>query len=133
MSRSVDLFIDADAPIDEVAANLGELLGSPLTQGPGPGTWLLQEGSVEAVLSHHPFLDDGELFFSRYRYALSARVANTVRVQDAPETALLRHVADRVLRGSHLPALLVFDLQYRDGPDGDSADPQAVASEEADR
>jgi hypothetical protein len=120
MSRSVDLFIDADAPIDEVAANLGELLGSPLAEGPGPRTWLLQEGTVEAVLTCHPFLDDGELLLSRYRYALSARVPNTVRVQDAPETALLRHVAERVLRGSHLPALLVFDLQYRDRPGGDS-------------
>ncbi len=133
MSRSVDLFIDADAPIDEVAANLSELLGSPLAAGPGPGTWLLQEGTVEAVLSRHPFLDDGELLLSRYRYALSARVPNTVRIQDAPETALLRHVADRVMRGSHLPALLVFDLQYRDRPGGDSAQPESPAPADVDQ
>jgi hypothetical protein len=133
MSRSVDLFIDADAPIDEVAANLGELLGSPLVQGPGPGIWLLQEGSVEAVLSRHPFLDDGDLLLSRYRYALSAQVSNSGRIQDAPETALLRHVADRVLRGSHLPALLVFDLQYRDRPGADSAEAQVGAAEHEDR
>jgi hypothetical protein len=129
MSRSVDLFIDADAPLEEVAASLSKLLGSPFAEGPGSRTWLLREGTVEAVLSCHPFVDDGELLLSRYRYALSARVANDVRIQDAPETALLRHVADRVQRGSHLPALLVFDLQYREQGGRASQRPTSPAPE----
>ena len=32
MSRSVDLFIDADLPLDELAGALGVQLGSPLTR-----------------------------------------------------------------------------------------------------
>ena len=139
MSRSVDLFIDVAVPIEELAAKLGDLAGVTLTRvadaaddAEGGEHWVLEDGSVRAVLAAHPYVDDGELVFSHYRYALSARVANSARPQDAPETFLLRRLADKVLHGAGLPALLVLDLQYRDrgqvaGPNGSGAEFGATA------
>ncbi len=116
MSRSIDLFIDADQPPDELAAALGRVLGSALEKDSATGAWLLRRGDVQASLTEHPFADDEDLPFTRFRYSLSARVANTVRLQDAPATVLLRRIADLTQRQLGLPVLLVMDLQYRDQP-----------------
>ena len=75
---------------------------------------MLQEGDVEATLAEHPYCDDGDLPFSRYRFALSARVPNDVRPHDTAEAALLRRVAQQIQQGPAWPVLLVHDLQYRD-------------------
>jgi hypothetical protein len=114
MSRTIDLFIDADQPPDELAAALGRALGSALEKDSATGAWLLRRGDVQVCLTEHPFADDEGLPFTRFRYSLSARVANTVRLQDAPATVLLRQVADLTQRQLGLPVLLVMDLQYRD-------------------
>jgi hypothetical protein len=114
MSRSIDLFFDAGPPPDEVATALGRLLGSNLTEDPETGAWLLSRGEVQAHLTEHRYADDGDLPFTRFRYSLSARVANTVRPQDAPATALLREIADLAQHRLGWPVLLVMDLQYRD-------------------
>jgi hypothetical protein len=116
MSRSIDLFIDADQPPDELAAALGRVLGSDLEKDSATGAWVLRQGDVHAGLTEHPFADDEDLPFTRFRYSLSARVANTVRPQDAPATVLLRRIADLTQRQLGLPVLLVMDLQYRDQP-----------------
>src|SRR6516165_3727473 len=116
MSRSIDLFIDADQPPDELAAALGRVLGSDLEKDSATGAWVLRQGDVHAGLAEHPFADDEDLPFTRFRYSLSARVANTVRPQDAPATVLLRRIADLTQRQLGLPVLLVMDLQYRDQP-----------------
>jgi hypothetical protein len=122
MSRSIDLFIDADQPPDELAAALGRVFGSGLEQDAATGAWLLRRDDVQASLSEHPFADDDDLPFTRFRYSLSARVANTVRLQDAPETVLLRRIADLAQRQLGLPVLLVMDLQYRDQPEEPAAE-----------
>jgi hypothetical protein len=114
MSRSIDLFIDTEQPVIELAGAIGELLDSPLVEDPATGVWSLTDGEVEATLSQHPYVDDGDLPFTRFKYALSARVANTVRPQEAPATALLRRTAELVQRQLGLSVLLVMDLQYRD-------------------
>jgi hypothetical protein len=116
MSRSIDLFIDADQPPDELAAALGRVLGSGLEKDSASGAWLLRQGDVQAILTEHSFADDEDLPFTRFRYSLSARVANTVRLQDAPATVVLRRIADLTQRQLGLPVLLVMDLQYRDQP-----------------
>jgi hypothetical protein len=116
MSRSIDLFIDAEQPPDEVASAIGRLLGSDPVEDPDTGAWLLSQGDVEASLSEHRYVDEAHLPFTRFRYALSARVPNTVRLQDAPAAALLRQIADLTQRRLGWPALLVMDLQYRDQP-----------------
>ena len=118
MSRSIDLFIDADQPADELAAALGRALGSALEKDAATGAWLLRRDDVQASLTEHPFADDEGLPFTRFRYSLSARVPNTVRLQDAPATVLLRRIADLAQRQLGLPVLLVMDLQYRDQPSG---------------
>jgi hypothetical protein len=114
MSRSVDLFIDAAVALDELAAALGALLGTALVAEADQAAWLLREGAMQATLAEHPYRDDGNLPFTRYRYALSARVSNDVRPHDTPEAAMLRRVAYKVQQGPNWPVLLVHDLQYRE-------------------
>jgi hypothetical protein len=114
MSRSVDLFIDADIPIGELAAELGRLTDLTLDPRPDAPEWTLEEGEVRATLAEHPYVDDGDLLLAHYRYALSCQVTTGVRLQAAPETALLRLVAEALQHKSARPVLLVLDLQYRD-------------------
>ena len=114
MSRSVDLFIEAQVPLDDFAAALERLLETRLVAQPDRAEWLLQEGEIRATLAEHPYGDDGELLFTRYRFALSARVGNDARPHDTPEADLLRRIAQRIQRGPAWPVLLVHDLQYRD-------------------
>ena len=126
MSRSVDLFIDANTSIDELAAKLGDLAGVPLREAADVGAsgsrrWTLEDGDVRAVLSEHPYVDDGDLLLSHYRFALSARVQESVRLQDSRETALLRRIADKLIHGTRARVLLVLDLQYRDRPGAQGA------------
>ena len=117
MSRSVDLFIDADVPLDDLADALGRHAGMPLVAEPDQARWLLKDGEAQATLAEHPYGDDGNLLFTRYRFALSARVANDARVHDTAESALLRRVAQKIQQGPAWPVLLVHDLQYRDRAD----------------
>lgn len=129
MSRSVDLFIQSTLSIDELATTIGRHLETTLAPGPAQDSWVLADEGVEAVLRSHPYVDDAELRLSHYPYALSASVANDVRLQDASATALLRRVADRLQRGEGLAVLLVLDLQYRDRasqpPAADTSQPPA--------
>jgi len=130
MSRSVDLFINADVPLDQMAEALGRHIGTALVAD-GDGRWLLRDGPMQAVLAEHPYGDDGELLFTRYRFALSARVTGDGRPQDSPEAALLRRVAEAIQHGPGWLVLMVLDLQYRDGaaasaPAAESSDPAAV-------
>lgn len=132
MSRSVDLFIDAKVSLDEVADALGRLAGAVLVAEPEHARWRLREGETQTTLAEHPYGDDGMLLFTRYRYALSARVANEQRPHDTREAALLRRVADHIQHGPAWPVLLVHDLQYSElqysdlaeaGDPGDSGGP----------
>src|SRR5437879_4284932 len=115
MSRSVDLFIDSDLPLPEVAAELGRQHGAELQPDPNGQRWLFQDGSVRAELSEHPYVDDGDLPFSQFRYALSTTVADTARPQDTPEAAALRLVNQKIHHGPGWPTLMVVDMQFRDG------------------
>jgi hypothetical protein len=113
VSRSIDLFIDSDRPAQELAAEIERLTGLALRPGPGTDSWCLDQGDVHAELRVHPYLDDGHLRLEQYRFALSSRVSNDVRLVDAAETALLRMVSE-ALQGGGTTTLLVHDLQYRE-------------------
>jgi hypothetical protein len=130
MSRTVDLFIDAVVPVEDLARTVGKTIGTELRHDPGSSAWLLGEGNVEATLSAHPYVDDGDLLFTHYRYVLSASVDNDVRPQDSAEAAYLREVADKLQRDAGLSVLLVLDLQYRDP--ADAASHRGGSSEHAD-
>jgi len=114
VSRSVDLFIASARPIEDVAEQVAGSTGLALGPGEVPGTWALDQGTVHAELRAHPYVDDGDLSFERYAYALSARVPNGSRTSDSAEANLLRMVAESI-RKAGLDSLLVHDLQYRDG------------------
>jgi hypothetical protein len=116
MSRSVDLFIDADVPLEDLASALERHAGLPLVAEPDQARWVLQDGDTRATLAEHPYGDDGDLLFTRYRFALSARVSNDVRPHETAEAALLRRIAQKIQQGPTWPVLLVHDLQYRDRP-----------------
>ncbi len=113
MSRSVDLFIDLEPPIESVVDEIQRRSELKFQPGELPGTWSLEEGQVHAELHAHPYVDDGDLLLGRYRWALSCRVDSGVRLADAAETALLRVVSE-ALQKAGVPVLLVHDLQYRE-------------------
>ena len=125
MSRSIDLFIDAAAGLDDLASDLTRLTGNPLVPVPDAPMWVMRHGDVVAELSEHRFADDVNLQLSRYRYCLNARVSPGGRLeQTGPEITSLRSV-HAALREAGFPALIVWDLHYRldhrSGP-GDGAD-----------
>jgi hypothetical protein len=110
MSRTVDLFIDSDQPLELVASRLGELAGRPLTAFPDGARFVLHDGDVTAYLSEHDFLDDDDLPLSELRYVLSAMVRQPGPIEESPEVSYLRRLNER-LRQSELASLLVVDLE----------------------
>lgn len=122
MSRSVDLFISSPEPIDVVAKAIVELAQVTVDRALD-GSCAVREGDTSVSLSSHRYVDDGDLFLSRYPFVLSGSVPNTARPQDTPVAALLRHVGAALQRGTSWPVLLVLDLQYREpipSSDGDA-------------
>ena len=113
MSRSVDLFVASSEPIDVVASRIGEVAEVVVEAG-RDGSWAVRDGETYVSLSPHGYVDDGDLFLSRYSCVLSGRVPATARPQDTPVAALLRHVGSALQQTTSWPVLLVLDLQYRE-------------------
>ena len=124
MSRSIDLFIDSDRPIEEVAAEIQRLTDVSVQAGEDGSTWVVEKAGVQADLRAHPYVSDGELRLERYRYALGSRVGSDIRLLDAPETSMLRAVSE-ALQQAGFPTLLVHDLQYRDHSAGTEPERQS--------
>ena len=114
MSRTIDLFIDSDQPLDQVAAQLSELTTYPLMASPDRSRFVLQDGPVTAYLAEHDFLDDDDLPLSEFRYVLSASVRSPGDIDDSAEVACLRRVNSRLREATVLPSLLVIDLERPD-------------------
>jgi hypothetical protein len=121
MSRSVDLFVASDLPIEEVAGQLGRAIGASFTPSPNGASYVLRDGKVVIEFGPHPYRDDGDLLLSRYAYALSACVPDDARPQDTPEAVVLRKIAQAVREKGLFRVLLVMDLQFRDGDERDGA------------
>lgn len=113
MSRSVDLFIDSQLPLPDVAHALAVLTGASSTPS-GSGGFRLQRGAMVADVRSHGYVDDGALRFSRYPYVLSARFATDASPAASPEVAFVRYAADLVRDRMDSTALLVLDLEQRD-------------------
>jgi hypothetical protein len=124
MSRTVDLFIDSDRPLEALAEQLSELLGARLAPSPDRTRFAFQEGSVTAHLAEHDFLDDDDLPLSQFRYVLSAQVRAAGDIEKSPEACFLRQVNSVWRNTTGLPSLLVFDLE-RVGPLGPPHDGHA--------
>jgi hypothetical protein len=120
LSRTIDLFIASPYAIDQVAAEIGRLAQLELVAQTDESKWSLDQGGVHAELRAHNYVDDGELRLERYPYALSARGVDKKWSATAPETLLLRGVADALRRddptGEKYFTLLVHDLENRDRP-----------------
>ena len=120
MPRTVDLFIDSDQPLQQVAAQLGDVTGHLLAASPDRSQFVLQEGPVTAYLAEHDFLDDDDLPLSEFRYVLSAPVRTAGDIDESAEVACLRRVHSQLRSSVGLPSLLVIDLErpdaYQAGP-----------------
>ncbi len=124
MSRTVDLFIDSDQPIEQVAQRLGELAGTvPLPAPPGTA-YLLGDGQVAARLVEHDFVDDEGLPLSEFRYVVSCAVRGPGQLDESAELAFLRALNRRLRQESPWASLLVVDLERPD-PAGAGGGPGA--------
>jgi hypothetical protein len=121
VSRTVDLFIDSDQPLEQVAAQLSELNDCQLVASPDRARFVLHEGPVTAYLAEHDFLDDDDLPLSEFRYVLSAPVRSPGPIDDSAEVACLRGINTRMRQSAVLPSLLVIDLER---PDSVQTDPR---------
>ena len=133
MSRSIDLFINAPVGLDDLAAELTRLTGSPFVAVPDAPIWVMRDGDVVAELSEHRFANDGNLLLTHYRYCLSARIARDAQLDtSSPEVASLRGVLAAIRLATRYSVVLVWDLQYRleQHPGlGESADDFTLAAE----
>jgi len=129
MARSVDLFISSDLSEEALAGEIGRLTGLAPVAGQGSGGPVIAEGGVETRLHRHAYIDDGDLFLSRYRWCLSAAVTGESRLADSREVALLRSIGDRLQRCGGIACLLVLDLQYREALP--RQEPEVAAAPEA--
>ena len=127
MSRSVDLFLSCPEQLETVAAAVGEIANVSVEPGPD-GVWTVHESDTSVTLSQHRFVDDGDLFLSRYPYVLSGAVPTTARPQDTPVAALLRRVGADLQQRKSWQALLVLDLQYREPLAGTGGEPQRASN-----
>ncbi len=119
MSRSVDLFISYDAPIEALAALVAERTGLTVDPRGEVDEFDLVDGGIAALLHRHHFADDDGLPLSHYPYALSITTGVGGHLGSSPEVSMLRRVAGAM---DGVPVLLVLDLQYRDrvaGPVGE--------------
>jgi hypothetical protein len=114
LSRTVDLFIDSDLPLERVAVRLGDLVGRPLVASPDGSRYSLSHAGVLAYLSEHDFLDDDDLPLSDFRFVLSAVISGCTPIEDSPQLACLRFVNGELRRDGGLPSLLVLDLEKPD-------------------
>lgn len=114
MSRTVDLFVDSDQPLDQVAALIGDLVGRPLVCAPDGRRYLFDDGEVVAHLSEHDFVDDEDLPLSEFRYVLSAVVRSVTTIDTSAEIALMRMLNAGLRERNLLPSLLVVDLERPD-------------------
>ena len=127
MPRSVDLFICSPDPLDAVAKTVADLAGFEVTPGES-GSWIVRDGSVQAVLDEHRRSDAGELPLSRYPYVMSAEVPDGVRPQDSAPAALLRQVVQKLQAKPGWMTLMVLDMQYRETPSQEvAASPEVPA------
>jgi hypothetical protein len=111
MSRTVDLFIDSDQPLERVASHLAELTGHPFVASPDRARFVMTEGTVTAYLSLHDFLDDEDLPLSEFRYVLSAAVRRQGDIDQSPEACCLRGVNALLRQEGAMASLLVLDLE----------------------
>ena len=128
MSRTVDLFLDSDQPLELVALQLSELTSAQLSASPDAARFVLQEEGVTAYLSEHDFLDDDDLPLSEFPYVLSARVREPGDIDHSPEARYLRRLNARWREQTGLPSLLVIDLERPDAPEFATGAPGPTAA-----
>lgn len=118
MPRTIDLFLDSDQPLDQLASRLSQLCGRRFVPSPDRAAYVLQDGPVVAHLSAHDFVDDDGLPLSEFRYVVSSTVTLGAELEATPELATLRQLR-RALEDdrSGITCLLVLDLERPDPGD----------------
>ncbi|MDQ2726895.1 MAG: hypothetical protein M3Y91_03295 [Actinomycetota bacterium] len=113
MTRSVGLFINSSAPLEELAHRVAGVTQATASPGTAPDVWELRFGTVTAALSAHHGADAADPLLRRYPYALAAEMAEGSTAGDSPEVRALRDVARTLHDSTDLAALLVVDVQNR--------------------
>jgi len=114
MPRTVDLFIDSDLPLAQLALRVGEVVGRTLLPSPDGSRFVLHDEGVTAYLAEHDFLDDDDLPLSEFRYVLSASVRESDNFEDSAEVSYLRRANTSLRQATGLSSLLVLDLELPD-------------------
>jgi len=110
VSRTIDLFLDSDQPLELLAGRLALLTGREFVASPDGTRFAMRERDVVAYLAEHDFLDDEDLLLSQFRYVLSAVVKGTGELEESPEAVCLRSVNALFRQGGAGASLLVMDL-----------------------
>jgi hypothetical protein len=114
VSRTVDLFLDSDQPLDLFASQLAELTGHQFVPSPDGTHFAMHAGEVTAYLTEHDFLDDEGLPLGEFRYVLSAPIRSAGNIEESTETTCLRSVNTLFRSRGTTPSLLVLDLDRPD-------------------
>lgn len=119
MSRTIDLFIDSDQALGQVAQHIAELAEVVAEPSPDGCRYVLWQGAMSAHLSEHDFVDDDDLPLGDYRYVVSAVVRSPGGIDDSTELSYLRAINRQLRQEGVWPSLLVIDLERPD--DGDAS------------
>lgn len=128
MSRSIDLFLDSDLPLERLGTVLDEIVeDATFRPAPDGSSWSVRWSEGTAQLSAHDYFA-GRLPLDAYPFVLSCSVAGGTALASSAEAAWLRRVAAALRSAGWPQTLLVLDLQRRDGeePPGASAAPAST-------
>jgi hypothetical protein len=130
VSRTLDLFISSELPVDQLVERLRLAAGGPddVAFVRPRHEWLLVDGPVLARLHEHDYGDDRDLALSRYRWAITCRIRGGIAPDATPEWALLRRLGARLSQQPGTAVLMVIDLEDRvelgsPGPDATGVGP----------
>ncbi|HEX9989229.1 MAG TPA: hypothetical protein VGE45_12220 [Chloroflexia bacterium] len=117
MARSIDLFADTDAPLDDFAQELASLLALKLEACQDDlDTWYeIRTPKVVLTVGEHDFEPDRDMNFGEYRYHISVRALNTGNGDERREwiDTFARQVFQKLKATGKYPLILTDDLQTK--------------------
>jgi hypothetical protein len=117
MARSIDLFVDTDAPLEDFAQELGSLLALKLEPCHDEfDTWYeARAPKVALTVGEHDFETDRDMSFGGYRYHVSIRALNIGDGDERKEVSntFARQVFQKLKATGKYALMLTDDLQTK--------------------